>query len=198
MIPFRFKVAYLAFVAILVPAYTVEYGWVNFLWLSNVALLGGLLAAWMEHRRLAGMMLVAVALPEMGWIFDFLLSLVLGGPTPLGMVDYMYNPDIRLFVRLLSLYHLALPFVLFWMVWRLGYEQEAWKPWAVAGCGILLLSFLLSTPERNVNLVWGPGEVQHWMSPYAWLGVVMAVAVLIWWVTHRMLTVLMRHFHRLA
>jgi hypothetical protein len=41
MIPRWFKLAYLASAAVLVPAYALEHGWVNFLWFSNVAPLGG-------------------------------------------------------------------------------------------------------------------------------------------------------------
>ncbi|AHE98686.1 membrane protein [Thioalkalivibrio paradoxus ARh 1] len=186
--PLWFKSAYLAFVAVLVPAYTVEHGLVNFLWLSNVALLGGLLAAWFESPRLASMLLVAVLLPELAWILDFLASLVLLGRSLFGVVEYMYNPEIALFVRLLSLYHLLLPFVLLWLVWRLGYDRGAWKLWIPIGLSILLLSFLLSSPERNVNWVWGPGgEPQEWMSPQAWLIAVMLFCSALWWVTQMLL-----------
>jgi len=197
LIPLWFKLSYLVFVAALIPAYTLEHGLVNFLWFSNVALIGGLLAAWLESRRVASMMAVAVALLEMAWVFDFLLSLALRGPTPLGIVDYMYNPDIALHVRLLSLYHLLLPFVLFWMVWRLGYDSMAWRFWVPTGCAILLVTFVLSTPERNINWVWGPGgEAQDWTSPYAWFAIVVFVCVSVWWLTHRGLLVVLRSFGR--
>lgn len=185
MIPSWFKFAYLAFVSVLVPLYALEHGWVNFLWFSNVALIGGLLAAWLESPRVASMMLIAVVLLEMGWIADFFGSLVLLGTTPFGVVDYMYDPDIALSVRLLSLYHLLLPFVLLWLVWRLGYDRAAWKFWVPIGFSILVLSFLLSSPERNVNWVWGPGgEPQAWMPPLAWLALVLVFCALVWWITH--------------
>jgi hypothetical protein len=198
VIPLWFKLSYLIFVAALVPAYTLEHGLVHFLWFSHVALMGGLLAAWLESRRLASMMAVAVAMLEMPWVFDFLLSLALGAPTLLGIVDYMYNPNIPLHLRLLSLYHLLLPFVLLWMVWRLGYDREAWKIWVPAGWAILLLSFWLPSPERNINWVWGPwGQVQDWTSPYVWLGIVLAVCLSAWWLTHRVLLAVMRGFGRI-
>lgn len=199
MIPFGFKLGYLVFVAVLVPVYAVEHGWMNFLWLSNVALLGGLLAAWLESRRLAGMMAVAVVLLETGWIVDFLASLVLAEPAPLGAVSYMFDPEIPLFVRLLSLYHLPLPLALVWMVWRLGYDPQAWKWWVVTGWGILLLSFLLARPGASVNWVLGPGaEVQDWMHPWLWLGLVTLLCTLAWWLTHRLLLALMGHLGRVA
>ncbi len=184
-IPRGFKWAYLAFVLVLVPIYAAVHGWFNFLWFSNVALLGGLLAAWLESRRLASMMLVAVVLLELGWVLDFLLSMLVWGWAPLGIVHYMFNPEIPLFVRLLSLYHLPLPFVLIWLVWRLGYDPRAWRYMAILGWAILLLTFALADPENNVNWVLGPGgQVQEWMHPVTWLGVVMAFCTGVWWLTH--------------
>lgn len=188
VIPCGFKWTYLAFVLVLVPVYAVEHGWLNFLWFSNVALLGGLLAAWLESRRIASMMLVAVVLLELGWVLDFALSMVFWGWAPLGIVHYMFNPEIPLFVRLLSLYHLPLPFVLIWLMWRLGYDPTAWRYMVVLGLGVLLLTFAFATPERNVNWVLGPGgQEQEWMHPAAWLMVVMAFCVAVWWLTHRLL-----------
>lgn len=199
MIPLWFKIIYLAFVATLIPVYTQQHGLLNFLWFSNVALMGGLLAAWFENRTLASMMLVSVALLEIGWIMDFLSGLLLGGMTPIGLVAYMFDPEIPLFVRGLSLYHLPLPFILFWMVWRLYYDSRAWRLWTIIGCGILLLTFLFATPDRNVNWVLGPaGEEQHWMPAWVWLAVVMAVCTLVWWLTHKLLSAVMGHFNRVV
>jgi hypothetical protein len=188
VLPAGFKWGYLAFVVVLVPVYTVHHGPVNFLWFSNVALLGGLVAAWLESRRLASMLLVSVLILEMGWIADFFASLVLGGrPTPLGLVGYMFDPSIPPFVRGLSLYHLPMPFVLFWMVWRLGYEPAAWRWWLPAGYAIVVLTYLLNPPDRNINWVMGPGgEDQALVHPWAWLAVLMAGLTLAWWLTHRL------------
>jgi hypothetical protein len=197
MIPLWLKFAYLALVAVLVPAYALEYSWVNFLWFSNVALIGGLFAVWLESRRVASMLLVAVLLPETLWIADFLLSLLLSGATPLGMVSYLYDPEITLFVRLLSLYHPFLPFLLLWLVWRLGYDHTAWKRWIPVGMSILVLSFLFSSPERNVNFVWGlGGEPQHWMPPLAWLAVVLIGSGLMWWITQLLIASVWRRWRR--
>jgi hypothetical protein len=199
VLPLWFKITYLAFVATLIPVYTLQYGLLNFLWFSNIALFGGLSAAWFENRKLASMMLISVALLETGWVVDFLIGLFLGGVTPVGVVAYMFDPDIPLFVRALSLYHLPLPFVLFWMVWRLHYDTNAWRLWTIIGCGILMLTFLLATPDRNVNWVLGPaGEEQDLMPPWLWLGVVMAACTLVWWLTHKLMTAIMGHFNRLV
>ncbi|WP_018861527.1 MULTISPECIES: hypothetical protein [unclassified Thioalkalivibrio] len=188
MFPRWFLIAYLLFVCVLVPVYAVHYGWLNFLWLSNFALIAGCVAAWFESRRLASMLAVGVVLLEMGWVIDFLLGLVLLGNPPFDFVAYMFEPDYPLYLRLLSLYHLPLPFVLLWMVWRLGYDPLAGRLWIVVGWGVLVLSYLLSTPEANVNWALGPwARPQDVVHPLVWLGVLMAACALVWWVSHRVL-----------
>ena len=57
-VPLLVKVPYALFVAVLVPVYWRRYGPANFLWFSDLALLVGLAAAWLESRLLAGMQAV--------------------------------------------------------------------------------------------------------------------------------------------
>ncbi len=188
LFPRWFLVAYLLFVCVLVPVYAVQYGWLNFLWLSNLALIAGCAAAWLASRRLASMLAVGVVLLEMGWVIDFLLGLVLLGNPPFGFVAYMFDPEVPLYLRLFSLYHLPLPLVLLWMVWRLGYDPVAGRLWILVGWAVLLVSYLLSTPEANVNWVLGPwARPQDLVHPYVWLAVLMAGCALVWWLSHRML-----------
>ncbi len=199
MIPAGLKLGYLAFVAVMVPAYLFYYGPYSFLWFSNLALLTGLLAAWFENRWLASMALVATLLPEIGWIVSFAGGLL--GVAPLrDLVSYMFDAEIPLFMRALSLYHLPLPFVLFWMTWRLGYEPRAWRRLLIVGYAVLLLSFLLAAPGRSANWVLGPiaDEPQTWMPPLAWLAIVFGGFTLVWWTTHRLVARNMATSRRLA
>ncbi len=195
MIPLWFKLSWLAFLAVLVPVYLQEYGPLNFLWLSSIALVGGCVAAWLENRRLASMLLVAVLLPELVWVLDLVLSLLLLGNPVIGAVHYMYNTDIPLHVRLLSLYHLPLPFALLWMVWRLGYDAQAWKWWLPIGWGVLLASYAVAEEGGNLNWVLGPhGQPQEWVAPELWLAFVVLFCTVMWWLTHRLVRWVYRWF----
>lgn len=187
------KLLYTAFVMVLVPVYTLAYGLLNFLWFSNLALFTGLAAIWLENRWLVSAALVAVLLPETVWIIDFLASLPTSQP-PLGLVEYMHDSTIPLAIRALSLYHLPLPFVLLWMVWRLGYEPRAWNHLLLpAGYTVLLLSLWMSTPESSVNWVLGPWrEPQPWMHPMLWFSLVVAGSTVLWWLTHQLVTALLK------
>jgi hypothetical protein len=198
-LPLWFKITYTAFVAVLVPVYVIEYGWANFLWFSNLALLVGVPAAWFEERRLASMLLIAVALPELVWLLDFLIGLIRGGDAAFGLAAYMFDAELPLVTRLLSLYHVPLPFVLFWMTWRLRYDSRAWRHWIAVGWVVLVLSFVLTTPEENINWVYGAARAaQDGLPAWLWFVIVTAAFTLVWWFTHRLLYSLFGRFARLA
>ncbi len=176
-VPLGIKLLYTLFVAVLVPTFWAHYSPANFLWFCDVALLMTLAGLWLESRLLASMQALAMTLPQAIWGLDFLVRLTTGIRT-FGFSDYMFNPTIALFIRALSLYHLWLPFLLLWLVWRLGYDRRALAAQTIFGSMILLLSYLLTEnvygPAGNVNLVHGPSlrEAQVWMAPWLWLGVV--------------------------
>ena len=197
-IPRGLKYSYLGFVLILVPAYTWWYGLVNFLWFSNAALLLGVVGVWLESRRLLSMQLISILLPELVWIAAFTIGLLRSGAPPLGIADYMFDPAIPLFIRGLSLFHLLLPFLLFWLVWRLGYDRRAWRYWAPIGWGILIAAFLLSTPEQNINFVHHSERLAIEMPRGLWLLVVLGLSTLTWALTHALVYWFMARYRRTA
>jgi hypothetical protein len=146
-----------------VPVYAVHYGLANFLWFSDIALLGTLLALWLESPLLASMQAVSVALLEGIWIMDFLLGLRTGA-SPLGLAAYMFDSGLSRFLRALSLFHLVLSPLLLWLVSRLGYDPRAWAAQTITAWVILPLCYLLTDPAANINWVFGPGE-----EPQTWL-----------------------------
>ena len=123
MIPLWLKIAYTAYVALLVPFYWRNYGPANFLWFSDLALLGTLVALWTANRLLASMLTVGLLLPEIVWNVAFFGRLLTGYPFA-GLTGYMFEQRNPLFLRGLSLFHVFLPVVVVWMVWRLGYDSR--------------------------------------------------------------------------
>jgi hypothetical protein len=156
MFPLWLKLGYTGFVVVLVPAYVREYGPGNFLWFSDVALLLGLAAIWLRSALLASTQAVAVLVPELLWILEFTVHLTTGF-RPVGATDYMFDVSIPLFVRALSLFHMWLPIVLLWMVYRLGYDRRALFTQTTIGTVLLIATYLLTPPENNINWVhrWG-------------------------------------------
>jgi hypothetical protein len=157
VIPISLKIAYTLFVCLLVPIYWRQYGLVNFLWFSDIALLVLVPALWLESPLLISMMALAVVLPELVWNVDYFFRLATG-VSLIGLTSYMFDATIPPFIRGLSLFHVALPVVLIWMLSRLGYDGRALLWQTLVAAAVLPLSYFLSNPRENVNWVYGLGE----------------------------------------
>jgi hypothetical protein len=157
MIPIWLKIAYTLFVCMLVPIYWRQYGPVNFLWFSDIALLAMVPALWLESPLLISMMALAVVLPELAWNVDYFFRLATG-VSLIGLTSYMFDRTIPLFIRGLSLFHVVLPLLLVWMLSQLGYDGRALLWQTLVAVMVLPLSYFLSNPRENVNWVYGFGE----------------------------------------
>jgi hypothetical protein len=183
-IPLWMKIPYTAFVAVLVPYYWRTYGPLNFLWFCDIALLVTLAALWLESPFLFSMQAVAITLPQLLWVVDFMARVA--GVRLLGVAAYMFDPQIPLFVRGLSSFHGWLPFVLVWAVRRLGYDRRAVRAQTLVALVLLPICYFFTsrppapvdnpTAAVNLNWVFGPGEavVQTWMAPGLYLALQMA------------------------
>jgi hypothetical protein len=154
MLPLWLKIVYSLFAFMLVPIYWRQYGPVNFLWFSDVALFALVPALWLESPLLVSMMALAVLLPELAWNLEYFLRLATGVRL-YGLTDYMFDARIRKSIRALSLFHVVLPPMLMWLLWNLGYDDRALVWQSVLAAVVLLLSYRFSTPEENVNWVYG-------------------------------------------
>ncbi len=191
-LPPALKWGFTAFMAVLVPIYWVHYGPANFLYFCDVALFLALAAVWTERPIYASMATVGVLVPQLLWCVDLVLHLV--GFEYTGMTNYMFDANKPLYLRLLSLFHGWLPFMLLFIVARLGYDRRALKAWtAVAAVLCLVGFFLLPAPGEvpagsndavNVNYVYGISETkaQTWMAPglylIAWMVTLLVVCYL--------------------
>jgi hypothetical protein len=165
MISAWIKIPYTIFVCILVPIYWQERGPANFLWISDVALLATVPALWMESRLLTSMMAVGVLLPEFAWNLDFFLRLITGHDViGLNGTGYMFETSYSPLFRFFSLFHVFLPVLLLWMVFRLGYDSRAVYAQTLLVWILLPVCYLATDPERNLNWVFGLGN-----PPQTWV-----------------------------
>ena len=187
MISAWIKVPYTLFVCALVPVYWLEKGPANFLWLSDIALLASVLALWLENRFLASMMAVGALLPELAWNLDFFLRLVTGVDViGLNGTGYMFGDRYSSLFKFFSLFHVILPLMLLWMVYRLGYDRRAVYAQTLLIWVVLPLCYLATDPERNLNWVFGIGNPpQTWVSGPVYLLLLMgAYPLLVLMPTH--------------
>src|SRR5438874_5794080 len=147
-IPLWLKLAYSAYMAVLVPAYArkADAGPLNFLWFSDLALFTTGAALWLENSLFASATAVAVLAPELFWNLSFVARL-LTGQSLSSLTDYMFDSRRPLFMRGLSLYHVVLPFTLIWLVALLGYDSRAWVVMTIIAWIVLPATYLLTKPE---------------------------------------------------
>src|SRR5687767_10393039 len=91
-IPLWIKLAFTAFMAVMIPYYWAAYGPSNFLYFCDVAMIVTLVALWTESRFLTSLQGVGILLPQALWVIDFAIRGV-AGRSVLGLADYMYNPS---------------------------------------------------------------------------------------------------------
>src|SRR5438552_15580195 len=142
-VPLWVKLAYSAFVVLLVPLYWFAYSPWNFLYFCDLALLITAVAVWIENPLLISMQAVAITAPQMLWVVDLLCRLLLGVHVT-GVTAYMLDSSIPLFLRGLSLFHGWLPFFLLWLLSRVGYDRRALVIQAVVSIIVLLISYLFA------------------------------------------------------
>ena len=172
------KIAYTLFLAVLVPVYWAHYGPRNFLWFSDIALLGAGAALWLESPLLASMMMLAVLLPECAWNLDF-FGRLLTGHRMFGMSAYMFERARPRFIRALSLFHVPLPVSLVWLVHRLGYDRRAWLGQSLLALVVLPVTYWLTDPAENVNWVHGLGAPQRRLPPWFYLALLIVAFALV-------------------
>jgi hypothetical protein len=175
-VPMGLKIAYTAFMAVLVPVYWHNYGPTNFLYFCDVALILTLIAIWPENALLISACTVGILVPQAVWVVDFLVRAT--GYSLTGMTDYMFDADRSLFLRALSLFHGWLPFLLIYLVWRIGYDRRAFWTWTALAWVLLIVCFFFMPPPTanpgltpvNINYVWGLRDTaaQTWVPAYVW------------------------------
>jgi hypothetical protein len=173
-----------AWLAVWIPAYWVTWGWQNFLLLCDVSLLLTCIGVWRGSSLLISSQAVGGLLPNFFWALEFTVQLITRRPL-FGGPEYMWMEQFPLWVRLLSLFHVALPFVHFALLRRAGYDPRGWKLQIVIAAAVLILCRVLA-PEKNLNYIyadpvfgrgWGP-------APVHLLAVLAGMTVVCFWPAH--------------
>ena len=191
-IPLAAKLVGVAFLAVLVPIYLQTYGPTNFLWFCDIALLLTVAGMWLESPLLISMCAVGILLPQCLWLADFGGHLF--GVSLLGLTSYMFNHQLPLFTRGLSLFHGWLPLLLVWLLFRLGYDKRALRAWTVLAAGLGFVCYFFTSPAGahladpntpiNINYLYGfndgqpQARVNQNLYVILWLGGLWLIAYL--------------------
>lgn len=183
-VPMWLKLSFTALAVTVFVAYWDYYGPENYLWFSDIALFALVPALWLGNRLLASTMAIAVLIPEIVWTLDFITLSHFSI-----LANYMFESDRALHIRILSgVFHLALPPVLIYMLYKFGYDRRGFPLQCLIAAIVLPITLLVSEPDANINWVFGPGEQQTMVNPWLYLlGLWCAMVVIIYWPTHALL-----------
>lgn len=152
VIPLTLKILFSVYLLVLVPTYLWKYGPLNFLWFSDITLFLSYIAVMAESSLFASMAALCGLLLELFWTVDFFGVMVFDYHLT-GLSDYMFDPKWPIWLRLLSLFHIVMPFLLIWLVLKLGYSRRALWVQTIVAAGVMLTTWWLTNPIYNVNWV---------------------------------------------
>src|SRR5437867_6361606 len=149
---FALKIALAGFLAVLVPVYWRTYGPSNFLWVSDIGLFLTVAAVWANNPLLLGMA-VLTALPfELAWSADY-IGRLLSGKQMLGITDYMFDSELRVFVRALSFFHVVVPVLWLGLLLKLGYDTRTLRYQVLLFAATAILTLALTDPHDTIYWV---------------------------------------------
>jgi hypothetical protein len=138
-----------SWLAVYLPAYQLSYGAANFLFLCNLALLLACLGLWRGSALLLSSAALSSLVIDPIWALDVGWRLLLGRHL-IGGTEYMWDPRWPLAVRLLSLYHVALPVLLLLALRRTGYDRRAYRLQSLIALAAVVAGRLVG-PHVNIN-----------------------------------------------
>lgn len=198
-IPLGLKVVYTVFLGVMIPVYWINYGPTNSLYFCDVALLLALVGIWRENALLISVPAVGILIPQAMWCLDFLFQL--SGGKLKGMTGYMFDETRSQLPGGISLFRGWLPFLLFYLVGKLGYDRRAVFGGALLSAALCLIAYfmlpeagaVLPDPKLPWNVTYAfnllsDENPQTLMPPLAYLGTwIAALTIIVYIPTHFLL-----------
>jgi hypothetical protein len=183
-LPLWLKIAWTLWVAAWVPVYWKQYGVQNFLYFCDLGNLFVLAAFWLESRLIFSWQATGLLLFQTLYIVD-LFGAVATGHHFIGGSEYMFDPHLMLRLRLLSLFHIVMPPLLLWAIWRLGYDKRGWKFQTLLTWIVVPINYFWR-PRYDVNFARGLFlREQHSIPGGLYLMMYLVVVPLaVYWPTH--------------
>lgn len=193
-IPLWLKLLWTVCVLVWAPVYWRQYGAQNFLFFCDLGNILITVALWTESALIVSWQACSLLLFQILFTMDLVLTLATGRHL-IGGTEYMFDPHIPLWIRLLSLFHVVTPPLLLWAIWRLGYDSRGWKLATLTAWIVIPINYFWR-PQYDVN--WARGlffREQHVVPGFLYLLIyLVAVPGLIYFPTHRFLLWLARRW----
>lgn len=183
-VPLWLKIAWTIWLMVWFPLYWKQYGAQNFLFFCDLGNLLLTLGLWLESPLIFSWQATGLLLFQTLYTID-LAGTLISGSHVFGGTEYMFDPNIPLSIRLLSLFHVVTPPLLLWSLWRLGYDRRGWLCQTLM-CWVVVPINYFWRPQYDVN--WARGlffREQHTIpGPLYLLAYLIAVPLFVYFPTH--------------
>ena len=183
-IPLWLKIGWSVWLLVWIPFYWHQYEVQNFLYFCDLGNFFIAAALWLESPLLFSWQACGLLLFQTLYTID-LIGALLSGKHLIGGTEYMFDPHVPLPMRLLSLFHIVVPPLLLWAIWRLGYDSRGWKFQTLTAWIVVPINYFWR-PQFDVN--WARGlffREQHVVPGIVYLlFYLIAVPLLVYWPTH--------------
>jgi hypothetical protein len=132
--------------------YARSYPLSNFLQLCDIAVILTCAGLWAGSPLLLSTQAVSSFVINLVWVLDLAFR-ALTGRHLVGGTEYMWDAQLPIALRALSLFHAVWPPLLWWAVRRVGYDRRALVVQSALAVAVLALS-RLTAAEANVNFAW--------------------------------------------
>ncbi len=161
----QFVTVVLVFVwlAVYIPSYYLAYGSQHFLQLCNVGVLISCLALMTKNSILISSQFLASAAIAVFWLADVLSFLFIGQHLH-GGTQYLWDSSIFLPARILSVYHIVLPVILWREIKILGYDGRGFVVQTLITAIVFSVSCFIATPDNNLNYLYELPSITRFSS----------------------------------
>lgn len=153
-IPLWIKVAWSVWVLVWAPIYARQYGLQNFLFFCDIGNILIAVGLWLENSLIFSWQAASLLFFQTLFTVD-LTGALISGRHFIGGTEYMFDANISLAIRLLSLFHVLMPPLLLWGIYRLGYDGRGWKVQTLTAWIVLPINYFWR-PQFDVNWARGP------------------------------------------
>ncbi len=186
-IPLWLKILWSTWIVLWAPIYCHQYGLQNFLFFCDLGNFFIAAALWLESPLLFSWQATGLLVFQTLYAID-LVGTVLTRHHLVGGTEFVFDHRLPLPVRALSLFHLFVPPLLLWAIWRLGYDSRGWKLQTLTTWIVVPINYFWR-PENDVN--WARGlflREQTTVPGIVYLLAYLAlVPLLVYWPTHLVL-----------
>jgi hypothetical protein len=153
----------LAWFLVWFPSYWRAWGAANFLHLCDVAVIITCIGIWTQSALLISSQAVGVLLVDIAWTVDAASRVFFRRPLVPGN-EYLLDPHYPIWIRLLTLFHLAMPPLLLWGVYRMGYDRRAWALQSAITLPVFVLARFTHS-ATNIDFAFSDPFFRHQLGP---------------------------------